>query len=269
MSEGQLNYRVNENAARSMSTSAGFFVPYIFAGMKLLDCGCGPGSITLDLAEAIAPGEVIGVDHDESSLELARQAAAKRGIQNARFESGDIYNLPFADNSFDGVWTSSVVQWLAEPAKALQEIFRVLTPGGVYASRDRDRRGDLFGNANRLIRRALNLHYWQNELLSGGDLSFGGKMRSLMLKAGFENVVTDASYESHSGPDGARFIVGNYDRILREDIRPTAVRVIKEQGWADDGQLAQMLVAWKTWADDARSFYCICRVENVGWKPAK
>jgi SAM-dependent methyltransferase len=183
------------------------------------------------------------------------------------FQQGDIYDLQFPDASFDAVWTSSVIQWLDKPAQAIKEVFRVLKPGGVYATRDRDRRGDLFGNANKLVRRGLNLHYWQNELLSGGDLSFGGKARNMMLKAGFENIETGASYENHSGLKGARFIADNYDRALRPDVRPEAIKTIKENGWATDEQMAEMLAAWQVWAADPRSFYCICRVEHVAWKP--
>ena len=143
----------------------------------------------------------------------------------------------------------------------------MLKPGGVYASRDRDRSGDLFGNSNRLLRRAANLHYWQNELQTGGSFRFGKRLRGLMVAAGFGDIWTGGSYENHSGPEGARFIVGLYERALREDVRPRAVKVIKEQGWADDEQLRQMLAAWQTWAEDPKSFFTICRVENVGWKP--
>jgi SAM-dependent methyltransferase len=266
LTESQLNYRENENAARSLASSAAFFVPYISPGMRLLDCGCGPGSITVDFAEFLAPGEVVGVDLYDP-LERARKTAAQRGVKNVRFESGDIYDLQFPDASFDAVWTSSVIQWLDKPEKAVREVFRVLKPGGVYASRDRDRRGDLFGNSNRLVRRALTLHYWQNEAWSGGDLSFGGKMPALMYKVGFEKVITSGSYENHSGLEGARFTADNYDRIFRTDVRPESYKLIMDRGWATGEQMAEMLAAWHVWGEDPRSFYCICRVENVAWKP--
>ena len=255
------------NAQRRIETSASFFVPYIQPGLRLLDCGCGPGSMTLDFADWLAPGEVVGVDIDDGALARAKATAAERGVKNVSFEKGDIFNLDFPDASFDAVWTSSIMQWIKGPSRALREVFRVLKPGGVYASRDRDRRGDIFGNNNKVVRRALNLHYWQNEYWSGGDLSIGGKMRSYILKAGFENVVTVASYENHGEPGAARFMVGMYDRALKEDERPWSVKIIKEKGWADDDDLARMIDAWQAWGEDPRSFYSICRVENVAWKP--
>ena len=66
----------------------GFSLPHLKKGMHLLDCGCGVGSITLDLAELVAPGPVIGLDMDESQLEIARQNAGQRGLTNVTFEQG-------------------------------------------------------------------------------------------------------------------------------------------------------------------------------------
>jgi ubiquinone/menaquinone biosynthesis C-methylase UbiE len=251
------------NASRRIATSAGFFVPHLRPGMRLLDCGCGPGSITADFAELLAPGEVIGIDTNEQVLERARRTAGERGLANVRFEKGDVYDLRFPDASFDAVWTSSLLQWLDRPRLALREVFRVLKPGGVYGTRDRDRRGDIVGNSNRLVKRALDLHYWQNEYWSGGDLSIGGKVRAMILKTGFENVVTGASYEA----EAASFTVGGYIRALKADVRPQSVQIIKEKGWANDEDLARMIDAWQAWAKDPRSFYCGSRVENVAWKP--
>jgi ubiquinone/menaquinone biosynthesis C-methylase UbiE len=266
--QSQPTYREEWNARRGIDSSAAFFAPYLAPGMWLLDAGCGPGSLTVDLAQAVTPGTVVALDEDERVVRRAESAAREHSVSNARFVAGDAYRLPFEDKTFDAVWTSSLVQWLREPAVALREMARVLKPGGVYASRDRDRRGDLFGNPNSLVRRAADLHYRQNEAWTGGDFRRGSKVRGLMLQAGFENVITGASYENHSGPDGTRFIVGLYDRALRHDVRPRSVEMIKERGWADDHQLTEMLEAWRRWADDPRSFFAICRVENIGWKPA-
>ena len=71
----QPTYREDWNARRGIATSAEFFARYVHPGMSLLDCGCGPGSLTLDLAEAVAPAEVIGLDTDEQVLHRARSNA--------------------------------------------------------------------------------------------------------------------------------------------------------------------------------------------------
>ena len=72
------SFRDNEEIAqrfteRRAAKCAGFLLPHLQAGMRLLDCGCGPGSITLDLAAVVAPGEVVEIDLDPVSVELARK----------------------------------------------------------------------------------------------------------------------------------------------------------------------------------------------------
>jgi ubiquinone/menaquinone biosynthesis C-methylase UbiE len=83
-------------ATRTAARQAAFFLPYLQSGMRLLDCGCGPGTITLGLAEVVAPGEVIGIDIGAAQIEDARLAAARREITNLRFEVASVYELPFA-----------------------------------------------------------------------------------------------------------------------------------------------------------------------------
>ena len=61
---------------RTAYTHAAFFLPHLSSGMSLLDCGCGPGTTTVSLAEILAPGEVVGIDIGESQIELARAHAA-------------------------------------------------------------------------------------------------------------------------------------------------------------------------------------------------
>ncbi len=55
---------------RTLATCAGFFLPYLRPGMTVLDCGCGPGSLTLEIAERVAPGQVVGIDVDPGQCAL-------------------------------------------------------------------------------------------------------------------------------------------------------------------------------------------------------
>src|SRR5437763_441263 len=70
---------------RTAASTARFFTPYLKPGMRVLDCGCGQGSVTIDLAEIISPGEAVGIDVRESDLEDARARAAERGVTNVSF----------------------------------------------------------------------------------------------------------------------------------------------------------------------------------------
>jgi cyclopropane fatty-acyl-phospholipid synthase-like methyltransferase len=71
------------------ATHAAFFLPQLKAGMRLLDCGCGPGTITLDLARRVAPATVIGIDRSDVQFASARATAAREGLA-VMFETGDI-----------------------------------------------------------------------------------------------------------------------------------------------------------------------------------
>jgi ubiquinone/menaquinone biosynthesis C-methylase UbiE len=237
-------------AGRRIATSAAFYLPHLQPGMALLDCGCGPGAITIDFAEALAPTEVIGVDVDDRALDRARKAGAERGVSNVRFEHGDIYRLNFADASFDAVWTASTMQWLRRPRKAIAEIRRVLKPGGVYGSRDRATRGDLFGNSNPLVRLSWRLHYRLNAR-NGLSPTLSGNLRALLLQAGFKNVLTAGSYENYGNQEGARFASGLYRSSLESE--SFGGRMV-DLGWITADKRADRIDAWNAWAADPRSF---------------
>jgi ubiquinone/menaquinone biosynthesis C-methylase UbiE len=101
---------------------------------QALDVGCGPGHTALAIAPHV--GAVTGLDLTEAMLAEARRLAAERGIANARFERGDVEQLPFADGSFDLVTSRYSAHHYPRPAVALAEIARVLRPGGVFLLAD-------------------------------------------------------------------------------------------------------------------------------------
>src|SRR5207237_6414427 len=129
---------VRQHAQRTAEEAAAFLLPELRPGMRLLDVGCGPGSITRGLAERVAPGEVIGLDLSRETLEEARRDAAARGLGNLRYQEASVYTLPFADASFDVAYAHQVFQHLREREAALREMLRVVRPGGLVAVRDVD-----------------------------------------------------------------------------------------------------------------------------------
>ena len=143
-----------ELASRTASRDAGFFVPYLRPGMQLLDVGCGPGSITLGLAELVAPGQIVGIDIQSALIEQARVLAAARGVAaSVRFEVADLYELPFPDESFDAVFANGVLMHLRQPVRALAELRRVLRPGGIAGVRDPDFGASLYAPTTPLLER--------------------------------------------------------------------------------------------------------------------
>ncbi len=126
------------HARRTARDSAAYLLAELRPGMNLLDVGFGPGTITLDLAEAVAPGEVIGIENADAPFEVARAFAGERGDIRTVFEHGDVMDLHFADNTFDVVHAHQVLQHLSDPVGALREMSRVCKPGGIVAVRDAD-----------------------------------------------------------------------------------------------------------------------------------
>ena len=96
-------------ASRRADQRGGFFLQQLHPGMRLLDCGCGPGSVTLGLAEAVALAEVVGVDIERSQVQAASALARERQVENVRFEVGSIYKLPFPDSSFDAAYAQPLL----------------------------------------------------------------------------------------------------------------------------------------------------------------
>ncbi|WP_257571042.1 methyltransferase domain-containing protein [Streptomyces sp. NP160] len=122
---------------RTAENSCGYLLPHLRPGLDLLDLGCGPGTITTDLAGRVAPGRAVGLDAAAEVLGEAAAAAERRGVAVERVV-GDALALPFDDASFDVVHAHQVLQHLADPVGALREAARVLRPGGLLAVRDVD-----------------------------------------------------------------------------------------------------------------------------------
>ena len=100
-------------------------------GDSALDVCCGTGDLALELARQVGPaGSVVGCDFSEQMLDLARAKAAQRGATAVRFEWADALRLPYEDASFDAATVGFGVRNLADLNRGLEEMARVLKPGG-------------------------------------------------------------------------------------------------------------------------------------------
>ncbi|KAL3958378.1 hypothetical protein ACCO45_006540 [Purpureocillium lilacinum] len=121
---------------RTAANSAGYLIPHLRPETTILDVGCGPGSITVDLARLVPQGHVTGIEYVPDPLDGARALAVSRGVTNVTFAVADVHSLPFDDDSFDVVHAHQVLQHIADPVKALREMRRVAKPGGLVACRE-------------------------------------------------------------------------------------------------------------------------------------
>jgi len=178
---------------RTADTHGRFFLPHLLPGWRVLDAGCGPGTITLGLARKVAPGAVIGIDIEDSQFARVREQAEREGL-DVEFRKASVYQLPFDDSSFDAVFSHALLEHLSDPGLALVELRRVLKPGGLVGLRAGDMAGILIdseseGPAQWL---AAYLAKWSE---NSGDPKMGRKLGRLLRKAGFAVVKMAASYE--------------------------------------------------------------------------
>ena len=247
-------------AERTAPQQAVFLLPYLTPGMRVLDCGCGPGSITVGLAKAVAPGEVVGIDHDDLHIETARALAAERGVANVSFQPGDIYQLPFEDETFDAVYENAVFIHLKDRDHAAREIYRVLKPGGLFAARDTEMDGLYMSNMTPSIQRGQKLfRRWQRH--RGSDLRTGKNLPAILRHAGFERIVPSASYEIFRGEQEAD---GRGMAALFTESPLT--RVALERGWVDRATLDRIAADWLAWAEKPDSYLANAMGEAIGWK---
>jgi ubiquinone/menaquinone biosynthesis C-methylase UbiE len=178
---------------RTAEIHAGFFLPYLKPGFRLLDAGCGPGTITLGLARRVAPGQVVGIDIEDSQFANAREQAQRESLP-LELRKASIYELPFDNESFDAVFSHAVLQHLSDPIAALAELRRVLKPCGTIGIRAGDMGGILVDAESDGPAKGFAA-YLSNRENDGGDPYLGRKLARLLRKSGFKVEQMTASYE--------------------------------------------------------------------------
>lgn len=242
---------------RTAQNSAGYLLPLLRPGMRVLDAGCGPGTITADLAALVTPGEVTGLERSEAVLELAREEVRRRGIGNVGFTVGDVHALPFADGRFDVVHAHQVLQHVADPVQVLREMRRVTRPGGIVGARDSDYAAFSWYPVLPELDEWLRL-YRTAARRNGGEPDAGRRMLAWARAAGFTDIRPGASTWCFATAEDRAYWGGMWaDRILQSDLATQLTR----DGDADRAQLEAISRAWRRWAADPSGWLVIVHGE--------
>lgn len=248
-------------ALRTAQTHAAFFVSHLKSGMNLLDCGCGPGSVTIDLAEIVAPGEVVGTEIEDSQVDIARENAWKRNVSNIRFEVANIYELPFEDEYFDAVYISAVMGNLKTPVRGLREALRVLKPGGVIGVKEFDHGGDIIYPFDPSLRKFNDL-YLRLRREYGHEPEGGRKIGAHLLQAGFEQVEMSACYETYANPMMLRGVAELNIGLLKE----MWGNEFTSRGWSTKEEIDEMTIGWQDFATLPGAFLAVAWCEAIARK---
>ncbi|WP_460840667.1 methyltransferase domain-containing protein [Nocardioides marmoraquaticus] len=244
------------HGTRSAATSAAYLLPELRPGDRLLDVGCGPGTVTLDLADAVAPGgQVVGVEPVEAPLQAARAEARRRGDVTTRFERGDVMALPHDDGSVDVVHAHQVLQHLSDPIGALREMARVCRPGGLVAVRDADYAAmswhpqpeglDEWRRTYRAVARA-----------NGAEPDAARHLRGWAAAAGLSDVRFSTSTWLYADPASCRWWGESQAERYSGEV---FVGQAREHGLDDGGQ--RIAAAWREWGAHPEAWFVVVHGE--------
>jgi len=233
--------------------------------MQVLDVGCGPGTITADLATLVPGGHVIGLEYAPDVLVQARATAEARKIGNIDFQVGDIHALKFPDNTFDVVHAHQVLQHVSDPILALTEMRRVTKPGGIVAVRECDYSSSIVYPDSPEVTKFVSDMYVRVAKSIGGEPNAGRMLHSWAKKVGFErsHIMSTTSTWCYNAPEDIQWWGDLWaDRILSSSFAKNALgsRV------ATIEELNSASLAWKEWMKEEDAWFnmvhgeIICRV---------
>lgn len=241
---------------RTAANSAAYLLPHLRTGQSILEVGCGPGTITADLAELVAPGRVTAIETAPAALAVARQAAAERDIKTIDFQVADVHDLPYPDDSFDVVHAHQVLQHLSDPVRALREMRRVCRPDGVVAARDADYEAMTWFPESEPLSDWLSL-YRRLARANNTEPDAGRRLLSWAHAAGFSQVTASASTWCYANEADRHWWGGLWATRITESA--IAHQALAEGSTSDD--LQRLADGWREWADAEDGWFVVLNGE--------
>ncbi|WAZ25157.1 class I SAM-dependent methyltransferase [Streptomyces cinnabarinus] len=242
---------------RTAANSAAYLLDSIEPHMRILDIGCGPGTITADLAALVPDGRVTGVDRAPGILEQARATAAERGLDNVDFAVADVHALDYPDDSFCVVHAHQVLQHVGDPVAALREMKRVTRPGGFIAVRESDYAAMTWYPASQGLDDWLDL-YHAVARANGGEPDAGRRLKSWALSAGLTDITATSTAWTFATAEERAWWSGLWaDRTLASSYAGLAV----EGGHAGQERLRAVADAWREWGEREDGWFSVLHGE--------
>ena len=243
--------------------SAAYLLPRLKPGLNVLDVGCGPGTISASLAEIVAPGELHGVDMEESQVELARSAAKASGTENAFFHVGDALALPFEDGFFDVAHFHNALLYIPDTLGVLAEVRRVLKPGGIIGLREM-----IVGSSFTYPDYGILGDSWEifEDLLAAdeGHPQMGKEMKGHIQRAGFTDVQFTATMRIYSTPEEIELIYSLISKwFLSDEIMEAAIKYSA----SSEERFDRIRNGYDKWRVEPGAYFVIAFGEVIGVNP--
>jgi ubiquinone/menaquinone biosynthesis C-methylase UbiE len=247
--------------SRTAEGYGAFFLPYLEPGMRFMDCGCGPGTLTLGFARQVAPGAAIGVDRQIAQTAPTAEAAQREALTTLRFEAGDIYSLDYPDEFFDAVFGSAVLGSVAHPERVVKEMLRVLKPGGIIGLKEFDHGGDIIYPQTQVIERSIEL-YHRLRAENGHEPYAGRRLKAYLSAHGCRVDYVRALYDQASDSKALEAYVERNNQLFIDILGPQ----YEALGWCTAAELDESIQEWRVFAQDPAAVYLACWLEAVGIK---
>ncbi|PYI65568.1 SAM-dependent methyltransferase [Arthrobacter livingstonensis] len=250
---------LRSHASRTAANSAAYLIPHLSHGLRVLDVGSGPGTITADFARLVAPGEVLGLDRSPEVVAAATALASQQHLSNLSFDTGDIYGLDFPDDSFDVVHAHQVLQHLTDPVEALREMRRVARPGGIVAVRDADFHGMSWYPQLPELDDWMEL-YQRVARHNNAEPDAGRRLVHWAQAAGLSEVAPSSANWLYATDDQRAWLAGVWsDRVEKSAFAQQAVAY----GMADAAGLARIAAGWRSWGATKDGWFLMPNAEII------
>jgi ubiquinone/menaquinone biosynthesis C-methylase UbiE len=186
--------------------------------MRVLDAGCGTGTVTRKIASKVLPAEAWGIDIDPLFIDKAKKTALDEGIKNIRFELGNVDNLTCDSGFFDLAYCRLVLMHVTNPVRTIAELKRVTKKGGIVAASDGDDGTMLtYPPAPKFF--YLWSKYGEWAKARGDDRYIGRRLYSIFSEAGLSStkIYPFPVYATQQNPDALRMLVSVPVQVVEQE----------------------------------------------------